>query len=194
VPQYDAETALIVVDMQNDFADPAGSLSVAGGDAIVPFVNAHVKLARDAGARVIYSQDWHPESTPHFAKDGGTWPVHCVQHTWGARLHPDLLVDGAIVHKGRNGEDGYSAFSMRDPIGGATVPTELPDLLERAGIRKAVVCGLATDYCVLETALDARRYAYATTALTEGMRAVDLAAGDGDRAIERMVAAGVTVE
>jgi nicotinamidase/pyrazinamidase len=194
VPHYDAETALIVVDMQNDFADPAGSLSVAGGDAIVPFINAQVALAREAGARVIYTQDWHPESTPHFAKDGGIWPVHCVQHTWGAHLHPNLLVDGAIVHKGSNGEDGYSAFSMRDPVSGATVPTELTELLDRSEIRKVVVCGLATDYCVMQTALDARGYAYPTTALAEGMRAVELSAGDGQRAIEQMAAAGVTVE
>ena len=82
--RFDAATALIVVDLQNDFADPGGSLSVSGGEAIIPAVNAAVRDAADAGALVVATQDWHPETTPHFAKDGGIWPVHCVAGTWGA--------------------------------------------------------------------------------------------------------------
>src|SRR4249920_441833 len=103
---YDASTALLVVDMQNDFADPAGSLAVRDGAAVVPVLDAQIRAAREAGATIVYTQDWHPESTPHFAKDGGIWPVHCVQDTWGAELHPDLLVEGEVVRKGSNGEDG----------------------------------------------------------------------------------------
>ncbi|MEA2621430.1 MAG: nicotinamidase/pyrazinamidase [Chloroflexota bacterium] len=191
---YDARTALIVVDVQNDFADPKGSLSVAGGEDVVPYVNEQVARALEAGASVVYSQDWHPATTPHFRKDGGDWPVHCVRDTWGAELHPDLLVDGPIVRKGTNGEDGYSAFSMRDQVTGETTPTELAALLGAAGVERLVVCGLATDYCVLQTALDARHLGFPTSLLVNGIRAVDVRAGDGERAVAEMRAAGVEVD
>lgn len=190
---YDPRTALVVVDLQNDFADPSGGLSVAGGAAVVPAVNAEIAAARRAGATVVYTQDWHPEVTPHFARDGGVWPVHCVAGTWGAELHPDLVVAGTRVRKGANGEDGYSGFTMRDPRTGATVPTELEGLLRAAGIERVVVCGLATDYCVRATALDAIRLGFATDLLVDAVRAVDLAPGDGERAIEELRAAGAGI-
>ena len=121
---YDAHTALIVVDVQNDFADPKGSLSVEGGTAIIPTINAEIAAAREAGGLVVFTQDWHPPSTPHFAKDGGIWPVHCVANTWGAELYPDLDApeDAPRVRKGVNGEDGYSGFTTRDPVTGETKP------------------------------------------------------------------------
>ena len=190
-PHYDRQSALILIDVQNDFADPAGALAVAGGDAIVPFLNAQVAAARGAGALVVYTQDWHPASTPHFARDGGIWPVHCVMDTWGAELQPSLVVDGPTIRKGTNGEDGYSGFSMRDPATGRQTPTKLDGLLRAAGIERVVIGGLATDYCVKATALDARRLGYAAELLVEGIRPVDLAPGDGGRAITEMVAAGV---
>ncbi|HEY8771694.1 MAG TPA: isochorismatase family protein, partial [Candidatus Limnocylindria bacterium] len=112
---YDPRTALVVVDLQNDFADPSGSLFVRGGDEVVGRINDELQLATSEGALVVYTQDWHPPSTPHFAKDGGVWPVHCVAGTWGAELHPGLVVAGPSVRKGSNGEDGYSGFTMRDP-------------------------------------------------------------------------------
>ncbi len=188
---FDRETALIVVDVQNDFADPAGSLAVRDGALIIPGLNETVRAADAAGAFVVYTQDWHPESTPHFAKDGGIWPVHCVMETWGAELHPDLAVVGPTVRKGSNGEDGYSGFTMRDPRTGREHPTELERLLREHAIERAVVCGLATDYCVKATALDALRLAFPTCVLTNGIAAVDLADGDGDRALAEMTAAGV---
>jgi nicotinamidase/pyrazinamidase len=191
---YDPTTALLVVDVQNDFADPGGSLYVAGGDTIVPTVNAEIERALDADAKVIYSQDWHPESTPHFAKDGGVWPVHCVMDTWGAELHPDLRVEGPIVRKGSNGEDGYSVFSMRDPVSGETVPTELAGMLADAGVTKLVIVGLATDYCVKSTVLDARSHGYPATVIENAVRAVNLQPGDGDRAVEEMLGAGALLE
>jgi len=191
--RYDRSTALVVVDLQNDFADPAGELSVAGGAAIVPLVNREIARARAAGALVVYTQDWHPESTPHFAKDGGIWPVHCVAGSWGAELHPSLIVDGPVVRKGSNGEDGYSGFTMRDPVSRQEMPTQLESLLEAQGVHKVVVAGLATDYCVKATALDAVRLGHPTSVLAEAVRAVDLAAGDGDRALAEMTAAGVHV-
>ncbi len=188
---FSPDTALVVVDVQNDFADPAGSLSVAGGEAIVPLIDARIDEARAAGALAAYTQDWHPEHTPHFAPDGGTWPIHCVRGTWGAELHPALTVAGPIVRKGSNGEDGYSGFSMRDPTTGETAPTELQGILRDRGVSGVVVCGLATDYCVVATALDAVALGFATALLLEGVRAVDLEPADGARAIERMAAAGV---
>jgi nicotinamidase/pyrazinamidase len=194
VQRYDPRTALIVVDVQNDFADPAGGLSVAGGDAIVPTVNAEIASASAGGAFVVYTQDWHPASTPHFAKDGGIWPVHCVAGTWGAELHPDLVeVAGGRVRKGVNGEDGYSGFTMRDAETGETIPTELEELLRARNIERVVVCGLATDYCVKATAIDAATLGFETSLLPEAVRAVDLNAGDGDRAIVAMRDAGVAV-
>src|SRR5438874_6728373 len=104
---YDERTALIIADVQNDFADPAGSLAVRGGDRIVPRVNAEIRNAIEGGALVVLTQDWHPESTPHFAKDGGIWPVHCVAGTWGAELFPALDASAEMprVRKGRTGED-----------------------------------------------------------------------------------------
>lgn len=190
---YDARTALIVVDMQNDFADPEGSLSVPGGAEVLAVVNSEVRAARDAGAFCVYTQDWHPADTPHFAKDGGTWPVHCVADTWGAQLVPELTVDGPMVRKGTGGEDGYSGFSVRDPRSGRQTPTELERLLRDAGAAQVVIVGLATDYCVRETALDAVRLGFGTTVLRAGIRAVDLSTGDGDRALADLAAAGVQV-
>jgi nicotinamidase/pyrazinamidase len=191
-PEYDTTTALIVVDVQNDFADPAGNLSVAGGDAIVPYVNGQIAAALAGGAFVAYTQDWHPPSTPHFAKDGGPWPVHCVAGTWGAAFHPALTANaGPSVRKGANGEDGYSGFTMRDPLKGATVRTELDGLLRGRGIRRVVVCGLATDYCVRATALDAAALGYQTSVLVDGVRAVDVQPGDGAGALAELVEGGV---
>jgi nicotinamidase/pyrazinamidase len=191
---YDTLTALVVVDVQNDFADPAGSLSVRGGAGIVPVVSGEAWRAIRAGAFVAYTQDWHPAHTPHFAKDGGIWPDHCVGGTWGAAFHPDLEVLGPAIRKGSNGEDGYSGFTMRDPVSGATIPTELEALLRVRVIERVVVCGLATDYCVKATALDAARLGFHATVLADAVAAVDLQPGDGARSIEEMLAAGVRLE
>jgi nicotinamidase/pyrazinamidase len=195
VQRYDATTALVLVDVQNDFADPAGSLSVKGGDQVIPIVNGEIAMATSAGALVVATQDWHPESTPHFAKDGGIWPVHCVADTWGAQLHPDLAVpdDAPRIHKGANGEDGYSGFTMRDPTTGAEIPTELDRLLRDRAIKRVVVVGLATDYCVSATALDAARLGYDTATLTDAIAPVNLQPDDGERALESMRGAGVAM-
>lgn len=192
---YERRTALVVVDLQNDFADPAGSLAVLGGEAIIPIINEAVRAALEAGAFVVATQDWHPESTPHFARDGGTWPVHCVGGTWGAELHPSFVLPIEIprVRKGTNGEDGYSGFTMRNPVTDEEIPTELEGLLRRRGIERVVVCGLATDYCVKATALDAARLGFAVSVLGEAVRAVNISPDDGDRALSAMMGAGVTL-
>ena len=174
--RWTPRTALVVVDVQNDFADPAGSLSVRGGVDVVTAVNALVEEAVAAGAPVLYTQDWHPGDTPHFAKDGGMWPVHCVQGTWGAALHPDLHVRGDVVRKGEHGEDGYSGFTVRDPVSGQEVPTPLAGVLRDRGVEELVVAGLATDYCVRATALDGRAAGWPVTVPWHAVAAVDAAA------------------
>ncbi len=190
---YDPRTALVVVDVQNDFADPSGSLAVRGGEALVSRVNRQVDRAVAAGAMVVYTQDWHPPSTPHFQKDGGIWPVHCVAGTWGAELHPRLTVAGEVVRKGTNGEDGYSGFTMRDPLSREEIPTPLEAMLRERGIERVVVAGLATDYCVNATVLDARRLGFDTSVVVDACAAVNLQPDDGAKALEGMRAAGAVL-
>lgn len=193
--EYGPKTALVVVDVQNDFADPSGSLYVQGGEKIVEFVNHEIKVARAAGAPVIFTQDWHPESTPHFQKDGGIWPVHCVGGTWGAELHPKLDAgdDEPRVRKGVGGEDGYSGFTVADPKTGQKTSTDLERMLRGRGVEKIVVVGLATDYCVKATAVDGVSKGFETTVLTDGVAAVNLEPHDGEKSVEEMKAAGVDV-
>lgn len=189
---YDPETALIVNDVQNDFVDPAGGLYVRGGEEVIGPINAEIGAARAAGATVVYTQDWHPASTPHFAKDGGVWPVHCVHDTWGAQMHPDLEVHGPVVRKGTGGEDGYSGFTVRDPRTGETRPTAMQSLLPPE-IRRIVIVGLAGDYCVKETALDGVRLGYDVVVPLALTRFVNLAPGDDAATVDALVVAGVAV-
>lgn len=191
--QYSPTHALVVVDVQNDFADPKGGLFVQGGEAVVAACNAEIVRALATGAFVVYTQDWHPETTPHFQKDGGVWPVHCVAGTWGAELHPRLIVAGPVVRKGSNGEDGYSGFTMRDPETGETTPTELAGLLSARGIQQVTVVGLAYDVCVRATALDANRLGHPTTVLQDASAAVELEPGETERTTTELTGAGITV-
>ena len=192
---YDSKTALLVVDGQNDVADPEGSLYVTGGEEAIWFINAQLAEARHSGATLVYTQDWHPDTTPHFEKDGGIWPVHCVGGTKGAEFHPELVVheDAVFVKKGTGGEDGYSAFNVSDPVTGEITPTGLADRLREDGIEKVVVVGLALDYCVKASALDAAAEGFETTVLADCCRPVNLAPGDGARAVVEMTEAGVEV-
>ncbi len=194
--EYDPRTTLIVVDVQNDFADPEGSLYVPGGEETIPFINTQIEAAAASGATIVYTQDWHPESTPHFAKDGGIWPVHCVAGTWGAELHPDLRVvaDAIRLYKGTGGEDGYSGFTVRDPETAEETPTGLDEQLRERGVERVVAVGLATDYCVKSTAIDAARKGFDTILLADGTRAVNLKPGDLARSVAEMTHAGVTVQ
>ncbi len=194
MPAYAPDVGLVVVDVQNDFADPAGGLYVDGGEQIVDAVNDEIDAAGAAGAFVVYTQDRHPAQTPHFAAQGGVWPVHCVDGTWGAELHPRLRVAGPVMPKGVDGSDGYSGFSVRDPLSGEREATTLASLLERRGVKHLVVVGLAGDVCVKETALDGRRLGYQVevplpmTAMVGGA-----GAGAGAQAVAEMREAGVTV-
>ena len=176
--------ALIIVDVQNDFC-PGGSLAVTQGEEVVAPLN---ELAREFLARgepVFKTRDWHKPDTKHFADYGGTWPVHCVQNTKGAEFHPDLIDDIHIrvISTGLGDDDGYSAFYR----------TDLALQLQRLKIEEVWVGGLATDYCVKHTVLDALKEGFRVKALEDAMRAVDVHAGDGDRAIAEMREAGAEI-
>ena len=194
MPDYGPDVALIVVDVQNDFADPKGSLYVKGGEGIVPMVNAEIARAHGAGSPVFYTQDWHPAHTPHFQSDGGIWPSHGVGGTWGAEFYPGLEVSGEVIKKGTGGEDGYSGFTVADPATGDRSQTALAGILREHGITRLIIAGLATDYCVKDTAIDGTTLGFATVVLAGATRAVDLSPGDGDRALDAMAKAHVMIE
>lgn len=176
--------ALIVVDVQNDFC-PGGALAVEKGDEVVEPLNQLIDEFLKRGAPVYKSRDWHPVTTKHFAKDGGTWPVHCVQNTHGAEFHPALRDDPRIVviSKGLGDTDCYSAFDE----------TDLAAQLQQQGIEEVLVGGLATDYCVKNTVLDALKHGYKVKAVKNAMRAVNLQPDDGERALEEMRSAGADI-
>lgn len=184
------DSALLIVDVQNDFC-PGGSLAVAGGDAVVPVLNRYAEAFAAAGRLVIADRDWHPARTTHFAEFGGAWPVHCVQGTPGAEYHPDLKLPEGTVHvvKGMGAEeDAYSVFQGRDLSG-----RPFAQLLADHGIRKLYVGGLATDYCVRHTVLDALRHGFEVVVLEDAVRGVNVQPGDADRALAEMREAGAVV-
>jgi nicotinamidase/pyrazinamidase len=183
VAEIGAGDALLVVDVQNDFC-PGGALAVAEGDRVVPVLNCWIERAARAGAPVFASRDWHPPGHVSFAERGGPWPPHCVQGTPGAELHRELrLPAGAVlVSKGTSAErDAYSAFEG----------TDLALRLRAAGVRRLFVGGLALDYCVRASALDALSYGLEVVPAT---RPVDVRPGDGERALTELHAAGVFLE
>jgi nicotinamidase/pyrazinamidase len=173
--------ALIVVDVQNDFC-PGGALAVPDGDAVVEPIN---RLASESSF-VVATRDWHPADHGSFAEQGGSWPAHCVAGTPGAELHSgiDTSLVGAVIDKGQaRDREGYSAFEG----------TELERLLHRRGVDSLDVTGLALDYCVKATALDARRAGFDVTVHRGATRAVEVQPGDGERAVSELRAAGVEV-
>jgi nicotinamidase/pyrazinamidase len=193
---YDATTALVVVDMQNDFGHHDGALFVQGGDAIVDQVNGAIELAAAAGGVVILTQDWHPATTPHFIDDGGVWPTHCVAGTWGAAVLDGVDPNGrasATIRKGTNGEDGYSAFAMREPGSDVDIPTGLAGLLRERGIERVVVVGLATDVCVAATASSAADAGFATSVVWDATRPVYTDDATRARVLAQLDQAAVTI-
>jgi nicotinamidase/pyrazinamidase len=175
--------ALLIVDFQNDFT-PGGALAVADGDAIAERLN---ELAADPRFElVVATRDWHPADHGSFQEQGGIWPMHCVQGTPGAELHPSL--DRARVHvvvdKGRDpATEGYSGFEA----------TDLESLLRERGIDRVTIGGLATDYCVKNTALDALRLGFGVSVDRAAVRGVEVEPGDSERALEELSAAGAEV-
>ena len=183
------DAALLVVDVQNDFC-PGGALAVADGDRVVPALNEWLDRWARAGAPVYASRDWHPVATSHFSTFGGPWPPHCVAASPGAAFHPALRLPphAIIVTKGNeSGADGYSAFEGRTSAG-----TSLLDDLRARSVRRLVVGGLATDYCVRASVLDALRHGFEVFVIADAVRGVDVKPGDADRAVDEMTAAGAT--
>jgi nicotinamidase/pyrazinamidase len=176
--------ALVIVDYQNDFARPDGALSVPGGEEIAGAINAHA--ASGDYDLVLATRDWHPRDHGSFEARGGPWPDHCVQGTEGAELHPGLdsgAID-AIVDKGQDpGTDGYSGFDA----------TGLAARLREHGVDDLTIVGLATDYCVLNTARDALREGFTVRVDPAAVRGVDVEPGDSERALEELRAAGARV-
>jgi nicotinamidase/pyrazinamidase len=181
---FDERTALVVVDLQNDFAHPKGSLFVAGADALADPINQLAARARRQGGMVVYTQEWlEPQGEPR--------PTRCVRGTWGAELVDELVVDGPVVKKGAGGEDGYSGFSARDPESGAEKPTALDRILRERGIERLVLVGVAEEVGVKQTALDGRRLGYDVRVIERATRPFDEAGGQ--RALEELLAAGVEI-
>ena len=180
-------SVLLIVDVQNDFC-PGGTLSVPAGDEVVPVLNRYIERFRKEGLPIIATRDWHPEKTSHFKAFGGIWPVHCVQGSKGAQFHPALMLpdDAIIISKGMDPtRDDYSALHGADSSG-----TPLPQVLKKLGIKRIYIGGLTTDYCVKESTLEGLRQGFAVTVLTDAVRGVDLKAGDSEKALVEIKAAG----
>jgi len=185
---YQQRVALLIVDVQNDFC-PGGSLAVREGDQVVPLLNAYAERFRALGRPVYASRDWHPRQSTHFAEFGGPWPVHCVQETEGAQFHPEFIMPALtnILSKGTDvTDDGYSAFEGRFPDG-----STFDERLTRDGVDHLYVGGLATDYCVRQSALDAVKSGRRVTLLLDAIRGVDVQPGDSAQAIADMALAGI---
>jgi nicotinamidase/pyrazinamidase len=181
--------ALIIIDVQNDFC-PGGSLAVASGNEVVPVLNQYIEQFARAKLPIFATRDWHPENTRHFKIHGGLWPPHCIQGTQGAEFRADLALpnDVVIVSAGMApDEEGYSGFDGKDGNGAG-----LADLLRARGVERVFVGGLATDYCVKETVLDALRHGFKAVLLEDAVRGVNLRPDDSERAIAEMVSAGAS--
>ncbi|MBN1868972.1 MAG: bifunctional nicotinamidase/pyrazinamidase [Candidatus Omnitrophica bacterium] len=184
-----AKKALIIVDVQNDFC-PSGALAVTDGDAVVPVLNKYIEIFTKNDWPIIATRDWHPSKTKHFKTFGGLWPEHCVENTQGAAFHPALQLppSAIIISKGIDPEkDGYSAFEAVNQQG-----QDLLTILKRMGIKELYIGGLATDYCVKETTLEALGK-FKVILLEDGIKGVNLKADDSTRAIKEMVAGGAQI-
>lgn len=174
--------ALIVVDVQNDFC-PGGALPVPDGDRVVPILNDYIRTFSKIGAPIYFTRDWHPSGHISFKEEGGIWPPHCIQGTRGAAFHPDLALpeEGVIISKGTDPqEEAYSGFQG----------TGLAERLKRQGIRRLFIGGLATDYCVKNTVLDALEAGFESVYLEDASKGVEVAPGDSSRAVSEMAQAG----
>lgn len=181
------KAALLIVDVQNDFC-PGGALQIRDGDKVIAPINYAAQLFSAAALPVLTSRDWHPPQTHHFREFGGDWPVHCVAGTAGADFHPDLRLppETMILAKGIDPAlDGYSAFEAVSDNG-----VSLAELLAQLGVQRLYIGGLATDYCVLATTLEARQRGLAVTVLTDAIAGVELLPGDATTALAKMKRAG----
>jgi nicotinamidase/pyrazinamidase len=179
--------ALLIVDVQNDFC-PGGALGVPAGHKIVPTINKYIKIFSKKKYPVFATRDWHPVKTTHFKDFGGIWPVHCIQDTKGAAFHPDLKLpkEAILLYKGMNpNKDCYSAFHAEDVNG-----VDLYGWMKRLDIRELYIAGLATDYCVKYTAIDALRHGFKVRILMDAIQGVNLKPDDSDEAIKKITKMG----
>ena len=187
--KIDSHTALVVVDIQNDFC-PGGALPVADGDKVVPVLNKYIQLFRSASAPIIYTRDWHPPDHSSFKAQGGPWPPHCVQGSEGAKFRSDLLqpAEGEIVSKADRKDEAYSFFQ------GTDLAHRLRRLRFRLGLRGGIkalfVGGLATDYCVKETVLDGLKLGFQVYYLDDASKGVNVNPADSQVAVKEMVSKG----
>lgn len=181
--------ALIIVDVQKDFC-PGGALAVPQGDEVVPVLNTYIEIFKKHDVMVVATRDWHPVNHTSFKDYGGIWPPHCVQNTEGASFHPDLKLppDVVIISKADTPEkEAYSGFDG----------TNLEKILKSKGIQRLFIGGLATDYCVRATVLDAIRHGFFTFLLMDAVRGVNINPEDSERAIIEMLekgAVGLTLQ
>lgn len=179
--------ALLVVDVQNDFC-PGGALGIHGGHKIIPNLNRYIKFFEKEKLPILVTRDWHPKVTKHFEQFGGIWPTHCVEGSPGAQFHPDLKFpeDALVMSKGMDPEkDSYSAFHATDSSG-----MVLANLLNIFGVTEIYIGGLATDYCVKFSALDALKSGLNVFILTDAIAGVNLLPEDSSLALEEMVSRG----
>jgi len=179
--------ALLVVDVQNDFC-PGGALGIHGGHKIIPNLNRYIKFFEKEKMPILVTRDWHPKVTKHFEQFGGIWPTHCVEGSPGAQFHPDLKFpeDALVMSKGMDPEkDSYSAFHATDSSG-----MVLANLLNIFGVTEIYIGGLATDYCVKFSALDALKSGLNVFILTDAIAGVNLQPEDSSLALEEMVSQG----
>jgi len=179
--------ALLIVDLQNDFC-PGGALAVPDGDKIVGPVNKYIKIFKQNKLPIFASRDWHPANSKHFKDFGGIWPVHCVENTKGADFHPQLKLpkDTILLYKGMDPDkDSYSAFQAED-----LKKEPFLKILRRLKINELWVCGLATDYCVKSSVLDALKYGFKVKLLVDAIKGVDLKKNDSKKAIKKMLEKG----
>jgi len=187
--KIDSHTALVVVDIQNDFC-PGGALPVADGDKVVPVLNKYIQLFRSASAPIIYTRDWHPPDHSSFKAQGGPWPPHCVQGSEGAKFRSDLLqpAEGEIVSKADRKDEAYSFFQ------GTDLAHRLRRLRFRLGLRGGIkalfVGGLATDYCVKETVLDGLKLGFQVYYLDDASKGVNVNPADSQLAVKEMLSKG----
>lgn len=186
----ESKRALLIVDVQNDFC-PGGTLAVQEGDKVVSVLNKYIKKFLKNKMPIFASRDWHPEQTRHFRQFGGQWPKHCVQNTSGAGFHPGLALpkEAIILSKGMEPEkDSYSAFQAADANG-----TDLLTLLQDLGVKELFVGGLATDYCVKWSVLDALKSGFRVKLLTDAIKGVNIKPKDSEEALAEMVSQGAKI-
>lgn len=172
----------MIIDLQKDFC-PGGALPVPEGDQVIPILNKYIKAFRRAGAQIYATRDWHPSDHISFQGQGGKWPPHCIQESEGAKFHPDLELpeNVKIISKATTPQqESYSGFGE----------TDLKYELKRNGIKRVFVGGLATDYCVKNTVLDALDLGFKTILLKDAIRGIDMEHGDSERAIQEMLDKG----